>query len=155
MQNNAGEIARGNDPRGFVDGEIQQAVLVARHEVLGIASYGQGQQVIVIGIGRALHARQRIDVLPAGELWGLVDQAATVLWGLMTSTILGLCSMARSSSTCVPQVRSVNFPSSQASTIAAGLPAGAIMADTREIAFFHALGTQECAQTQIGCPSRP
>ena len=42
----------------------------------------------------------------------------------------GFCSVARGSSTCAAQVRSVNLPSSHASIIAAGLPAAAIRADT-------------------------
>ena len=122
-----GEFARGNDPRAFVAAEGQEAALFARHKVIGLAAFGQGQQKIVGGIGRAFHARQGIDIL--GELLNLVDQAASLI-SLMSSATRGFSSVERSSSTCVAQVRSVNFPSSQASMIAAGLPAGAIRADT-------------------------
>ncbi len=58
----------------FVSVELKETALVARYEVVGIARFGQGQQVIVIGIGRTLHARQRINVL--GELPNQVEQAA-------------------------------------------------------------------------------
>jgi hypothetical protein len=38
-----GEIFRGDDPRGFVAAEGQEAALVARHEVIGLAAFGRGQ----------------------------------------------------------------------------------------------------------------
>ncbi len=44
------------------------------------------------------------------------------LWGFISSATRGFCSVARNSLSCVAQVRSVNFPSSHAPTIAAGLP---------------------------------
>jgi hypothetical protein len=47
-------------------------------EIIGLARFRQGQKKIVRGIGRALHARQRIDVL--GELLDLIDQAAGLMW---------------------------------------------------------------------------
>ena len=56
--------------------ECQEAALVARHQVIGLAALGHGQQKIVRGIGGAFHARQRIDVL--GELLDLVDQGIKV-----------------------------------------------------------------------------
>jgi hypothetical protein len=46
------------------------------------------------------------------------------LLGLMSSASLGLLNVARSSSACASQVRSGNFPSSQALTIAGGLARG-------------------------------
>ena len=75
--NQPGEFLRGNDPRGFVTAEGQEAALVARHEVIDLAAFGHGQQKIIRGIGGALHARQRIDVL--SELLDLVDQASDVM----------------------------------------------------------------------------
>jgi len=61
-----------------VAAERQQPALVACDQIIGLARYGQGQMKIVRGIGRAPHARQRIDVL--GELLDLVDQAAGLVW---------------------------------------------------------------------------
>jgi hypothetical protein len=52
-----GKIARGNDPRSFVTVEIEQPVLVARHQIIGLARFGQGQQEVVGGIARAFNAR--------------------------------------------------------------------------------------------------
>lgn len=72
-----GEILRGDDPRAFVTVEGEQAALVAGHEIIRLARFRQGEQKIVRGIGRALHVRQRIDVL--GELLDLVDQATGLL----------------------------------------------------------------------------
>ena len=46
--------------------EGQEAALVARHQVIGLAAFGHGKQKIIRGIGGARHARQGIDVL--GEL---------------------------------------------------------------------------------------
>jgi len=68
------EIGCGNDLRGFVAVERKQPALVARHEVVGLAGFGQSQQKIVARIGRAFHARERADVL--GELLDLVSPAA-------------------------------------------------------------------------------
>ena len=39
----AGEVARGYDPRGLVTGEHQQAALVAGHKIICLASFRQGQ----------------------------------------------------------------------------------------------------------------
>ena len=114
--------------------EDQEAALVARHQVIGLAAFGQGQQKIVSGIGRSLHARQRRDIL--GELPDLVDQAAGLVW-FDEFGHRGFCSVERSSSTCVAQVRSVNFPSSHLLMIAAGLPAGTIRADTMMLVSMH------------------
>jgi len=61
-----------------VAAERQQPALVPCDQIIGLARFGQGQKKIVRGIGRALHARQRIDVL--GELLDLVDQAAGLVW---------------------------------------------------------------------------
>src|SRR5690242_8554047 len=72
-----GEFARRDDPRGFVTAEGQEAALDARHKVIGLAAFGQGQQKIVGGIGRAFHTRQGIDIL--GELLNLLDQAASLI----------------------------------------------------------------------------
>jgi hypothetical protein len=56
--------------------EGQKAALVARHEVVGLAAFGQGQRKVVRGIARSPHARQGSDIL--GELLDLVDQAAAL-----------------------------------------------------------------------------
>jgi len=68
-----GEITRRHYLRAFVVAERQQPALVACDQIIGLARFGQAQKKIVRGIGRALHARQRIDVL--GEFFDLVDQA--------------------------------------------------------------------------------
>ena len=52
----------------------QQPSLVTGHEVIGLRRLRQGEEKIIRWIGRALHARQRIDIL--GELLDLVDQPA-------------------------------------------------------------------------------
>jgi len=57
-----------------VAAERQQPALVACDQIIGLARFRQRHKKIVRGIGRALHARQRVDVL--GELLYLVDQAA-------------------------------------------------------------------------------
>ena len=74
-----GEFPRGNDPRGFVTVEGHESALVARHEIIGLAAFGQGQQKIIRWIERTFDARQRIDIL--GELLDLIDQAAERLAG--------------------------------------------------------------------------
>jgi hypothetical protein len=51
--------------------EGKQTALVVRHEVVGLAPFGQGQEKVVRGIGRAFHERQLTDGL--GELLDLVD----------------------------------------------------------------------------------
>ncbi len=98
-----GEITRRHYMRAFVVAESQQPALVACDQIIGLARFGQGQKKIVRGIGRAPHARQEIDVLRE---------------------------FLPPPPTCAAQVRNVNFPSSHASMIAAGLPAGAMRADT-------------------------
>jgi hypothetical protein len=37
--------------------EIEQPALVARHQIVGLARFGQGQQEVVGGIARAFNAR--------------------------------------------------------------------------------------------------
>ncbi len=58
-----GEIARGDNRGAFVVLELKQTTLIPRYKVIGVAGFRQGQQVIVIWIGRTLHARQWINVL--------------------------------------------------------------------------------------------
>ena len=58
--------------------ESEQSALVASHQIIGLAAFGQSQQKIVGGIGRSLHPGQRIDIL--GKLLDLVDQAACLVW---------------------------------------------------------------------------
>lgn len=58
--------------------ERQQPALIACDQIIGLATFGQGQKKIVRGIGRALHARQWIDALR--EFLDLVDQAAGLVW---------------------------------------------------------------------------
>lgn len=57
------ERSRGHDFRCFVAAEIQQATLIARHEIIGVAAFRQGQQIVVVRVGRALHGRKRGYVL--------------------------------------------------------------------------------------------
>ena len=57
--------------------ERQQPALVACDQIIGSARFGQGQQKIVGGIGRAFHTRQRIDVF--GELLDPVDLTAGLM----------------------------------------------------------------------------
>ena len=47
----AGEVARGDDPSGLVTGERKQAALVAGDEVIRVASLRQRQQEIVARVG--------------------------------------------------------------------------------------------------------
>ena len=72
------EVAGGNNARFFVTVEDQEVGLVARHEVIGFAAFGQRQQKIVIRIGRSFYARQGRDIL--GELLDLVDQSPGLVW---------------------------------------------------------------------------
>ena len=57
--------------------EGHESALVARHEIIGLAAFGQGQQKIIRWIERTFDARQRIDIL--GELLDLIDQAADLV----------------------------------------------------------------------------
>jgi len=52
-----GEMVRGHYPRAFVAVELQQSTFVARHQIIGPAGFGQSQQKIVRGVGRAPDAR--------------------------------------------------------------------------------------------------
>jgi hypothetical protein len=47
----AGEVARGDDARGLVTGERQQAAFVAGDEVIPVASLRQRQQEVVARVG--------------------------------------------------------------------------------------------------------
>lgn len=73
-----GKIARGNDPRGFVAVERKQAALAARDEIVGVARFGQGQKIVIVGIGRAFNVRQGTNGL--GKTLDLVDEAAGLIW---------------------------------------------------------------------------
>lgn len=46
-----GEVARGEDARGLVTGERQQAAFVAGDKVIRFAGLRQGQQEVIAGVG--------------------------------------------------------------------------------------------------------
>lgn len=72
-----GEVARGYDSRGVVAGEHQQAALVAGHEVIWLAGFGENQQKIVAPFGGEYQVRPPVDVL--GELSNLTDQPTCLI----------------------------------------------------------------------------
>lgn len=98
------EIARGDDLRILVTHEGKQPALVACHQIIRLARFGQGQQKIIGRIGRAFDARQRIDDL--GKLFELVDEAASLI-GLNALRNRRLVQRGA-------QIRSVKYPSCQA-----------------------------------------
>lgn len=50
------KVARGYDARVLVAPEFEQPALVTCDQIIGLARFGHGQQKVVGGIGRSLHA---------------------------------------------------------------------------------------------------
>ena len=53
----------------------KQSALVAGHQIIGLARFGQSQEKIIGGIGRASDARQHVPAL--GKVLELVHEAAS------------------------------------------------------------------------------
>jgi hypothetical protein len=91
--------------------EHKHPALVAGDQIVCPSGFREGQEKIVGVIRRPPDERYPVDIL--GKFSYFIDQPPAP-WGLMRSAIAGFRRVARNSSRCSAQVRSVKRPSCQA-----------------------------------------